>query len=407
MPLNIPPMATKLTNLQMKTYRSIFLLLSISLLTLSGCAGPGASSNIISNDMEVSPLQIAAGQPDKSNGYKLRTPDLKKVKALLVGGADVNKINMWGSALHAASRYGNLEIVTYLIGHGANVNLKGNFGDTPLMYAASVGKFEIVKLLIEKGADVNAENSLTKWAPLTNAALSGRYEIVAYLIDKGADVSKQAGGAYVNAASGMALFMKSETKVKDIFKGHKAFEFIAILELLKSKGASVNSVNTLGQTALHMVAIYGNPEVTRYFLKAGVDPKIEAKFIGTALEATRVTKEATLKLSQSQTNISPAVLNDKDWVAIKKHAQESLSGYDEVIAILTPVTNSAATIPANASIQQVSLTQGISLGGQVQETLVGCAKLKASLYACEKLPWPASTGCSALAKSQFSNSVCN
>lgn len=389
----------------MKTYFHVLLLLSISALALSGCAGPGAA--LISNDMEVSPLQMAVGQPDKSNGYKLRTPDLKKVKALLAGGADVNKINMWGSALHAASRYGNLEIVTYLIGHGADVNLKGNFGDTSLMYAASAGKFEIVKLLVEKGADVNAENSLTKWAPLTNAALSGRYEIVTYLIDKGADVSKQAGGAYVNAASGMALFMKSETKVKDIFKGHKAFEFIAILELLKSKGASVNSVNELGQTALHMVAIYGNPEVTRYFLKAGVDPKIEAKFIGTALEATRVTRDAQLKLSQNPANPSPTVWNDKTWIEQRKRIQESLSGYNEVIAILTPVTNAAATIPANASIQQVSLTQGSSVGGQVQETLVGCAKLKASLYVCEKMPWPASTGCSALAKSQFSNSVCN
>jgi hypothetical protein len=274
------------------------------------------------------------------------------------------------------------------------------------MKAAAAGKFEIVKLLVEKGADVNAETG-DKRTPLTWAAFSGRYEIVAYLIDKGANVSKQAGEAYVSAAMGMGLFMKSETKVKDMFKGHKAFEFIALLELLKSKGANVNSVSDQGQTALYMVAILGNPEMTRYFLKADADPEIEAKFTGTALEATRVTRDAQLKLSQNPANPNPAVWNDKTWIEIKKRTQESLSGYNEVIAILTPVTNSAAAIPANASIQQVSLTQGSSVGGQVQETLVGCAKLKASLYVCEKMPWPASTGCSALAKSQFSNSVCN
>ena len=405
----------------MKNYFFLALLVSIATFTMAGCAGPG-SYGLVSSDMAVTPLQLAAGQPDKSNGYK-PLQDLKKVKELVEGGADVNKINMFGSALHSAARYGTPEIVSYLIAHGAEVNIKANMGETPLLAAANTGKFEIVKLLIEKGADVKAENTTLKWNAVVYAAMAGNYGMITYLVDHGADLQNYADAAYVNAATGMALFMKSENEVKGNFKNQKrTYEFVAILELMKTKGANVNSVDKLGQTALHKVAIYGNPQVTRYFLKNGANPNIVDKIGNTPLAATIPTRDAQFKNSQSTTNPLPSLWSEKTWELVKKNAKDSLAGYDETIEILKQATNSnsqpirlasssiSSTINSstkssnNSSRAEPSPSNGLM--DQAKDTLAGCIKLKASQKLCDQLPWPASTGCNAMAKSQFSNLVC-
>ena len=69
----------------------------------------------------------------------------------------------------AAVNRGHKEIVGLLIAEGANVNMKNNFGSTPLHHAASKGYKEIVELLIMAGADVNGKmnNGIT---PLGSAS---------------------------------------------------------------------------------------------------------------------------------------------------------------------------------------------------------------------------------------------
>ena len=39
--------------------------------------------------------------------------------------------------------------------HGANINIEGKFGETPLIDASKSGYINIMKYLVEHGADVN------------------------------------------------------------------------------------------------------------------------------------------------------------------------------------------------------------------------------------------------------------
>jgi ankyrin repeat protein len=50
-------------------------------------------------------------------------------------------------------------IVRTLVSHGANPNLKGGGGMTPLMWAVRNGRTEVVRLLVAAGADVNLRNA--------------------------------------------------------------------------------------------------------------------------------------------------------------------------------------------------------------------------------------------------------
>ena len=61
--------------------------------------------------------------------------------------------------LHDACRRGHIEIVEYLVEHGANVNVSDNDGITPLHDACRGGHKEIVEYLVEHGANVNVSDN--------------------------------------------------------------------------------------------------------------------------------------------------------------------------------------------------------------------------------------------------------
>jgi ankyrin repeat protein len=86
---------------------------------------------------------------------------------------DVNEANnmIKSSGLYLASYFGRLDIVKYLVEHGANVNQADIYNRTPLMMACCNQEFrpevrgarpytQIAKYLIDHGANVNARASL-------------------------------------------------------------------------------------------------------------------------------------------------------------------------------------------------------------------------------------------------------
>lgn len=54
--------------------------------------------------------------------------------------------------LHMAAGLGNTELISYLVEHGVDVNIRTN-DMTPLMWAAWSGQEEAIKLLLDYGAD--------------------------------------------------------------------------------------------------------------------------------------------------------------------------------------------------------------------------------------------------------------
>mmetsp|Transcript_14532 Transcript_14532/g.35425 ORF Transcript_14532/g.35425 Transcript_14532/m.35425 type:complete len:471 (+) Transcript_14532:510-1922(+) len=83
--------------------------------------------------------------------------NLRLVKHLtMVRNADVEAKDILGSRpLHVASCYGHLDIISFLLRKGANVNAVDNYKSTPLVVTSDP---QTVKLLVSFGADIHAKN---------------------------------------------------------------------------------------------------------------------------------------------------------------------------------------------------------------------------------------------------------
>jgi ankyrin repeat protein len=136
----------------------------------------GADPNKPFGALQMHPIQGASA-----------TGVLEAVKELLAKGVDVNKADInGGTALHAATLYGFLDIARLLIEKGANVNATftggPNKGATPLHFAARSKNIEAVMALAVSSADWSI-----KWNGKTPAELAdavGAKDIGAYIRSK-------------------------------------------------------------------------------------------------------------------------------------------------------------------------------------------------------------------------------
>ena len=136
---------------------------------------------------------------------------LTTIAAVLVVGCGPQPPDI---SIHDAAELGNIEAVKQHLSAGADVNVKGEEGLTPLHLAAFGGHKEIVELLIAKGADVNAKGR-SGWTPLHFAANGGHREVAKLLIAKGADLNAKTsdGVTPLDWAEDVKNWQRSETKV--------------------------------------------------------------------------------------------------------------------------------------------------------------------------------------------------
>jgi ankyrin repeat protein len=113
---------------------------------------------------ELNTQQVAA-QVSKNNGYtplalaEFASDHNKMIELLIAHGADVNLRGATGATpLYWAILRGQKDDEKFLLDHGADPNLTNAFGDTPLICAIQLGYLSLVQPLVEKGADVNAQN---------------------------------------------------------------------------------------------------------------------------------------------------------------------------------------------------------------------------------------------------------
>ena len=156
------------------------------------------------------------------------------------------------SILNAAAK-GNIDAIKQHLAAGTDVNVKDDFGRTPLDYAkdypettdllrthggksgaedsihtaAMMGNIEAVKQHLAAGTDVNAKD-VTKWTPLYRAINKETAEL---LIAEGADVNTKGD--------------LGETPLHSAARRHKE-----LTELLIANGADVNAKDKFGQTPL-------------------------------------------------------------------------------------------------------------------------------------------------------------
>lgn len=121
--------------------------------------------------------------------WAARRGDAELVTALVGAGANARATTRFGAytPLHLAAERGAAAIVHSLLAAGAVADAKTSTGATPLMFAAAAGDTATMKALLDKGADVNAKEADRLQTPLIFAAASDRLEAVKLLIARGAD----------------------------------------------------------------------------------------------------------------------------------------------------------------------------------------------------------------------------
>ncbi|KAK7732718.1 Ankyrin repeat domain-containing protein 61 [Diaporthe eres] len=210
---------------------------------------------------------------------------------------NIDKQNKWkATPLHDAIQYSeSAELAKLLIDSGANLNLDNEAGDTPLALAAFLGKVEavkillneedcnkglvsprgmsavhraagwnenldIIKLLLESGADANQVGSIVDGSPLQTACenvIAGK-EMIEYLLEHGADLHAQAG------STGFAISAAAKYGTPEI------------INLLLQRGATVNVVDALGRSPIHVSCVGGTLNFQEIY-KAGGNHNLRGK----------------------------------------------------------------------------------------------------------------------------------
>jgi ankyrin len=101
----------------------------------------GADPRLTSKE-ETTPLMLAAGL-SWTAGQSLTTESsvLEAVKLALEAGNDVNAASQYGdTALHGAARAGMNSVIQLLVDHGARVDARNGWGETPLLITEGGGR---------------------------------------------------------------------------------------------------------------------------------------------------------------------------------------------------------------------------------------------------------------------------
>ena len=145
-------------------------------------------------------LAVYHGQKEILHDLLARNPRLTIFEASAAGQSE--RVREWVSrdpglaltyspdgytALGLASFFGHLEIVTLLLGRGADVNVvsRNDMAVRPLHSAAAGRHLAVAQVLLAHGADVHAK-SHGGWTALHSAADHGQIEFIRLLIEHGA-----------------------------------------------------------------------------------------------------------------------------------------------------------------------------------------------------------------------------
>jgi len=158
-----------------------------------------------------------------------------EARLLLEHGADPNA---GSNTLSLPLNYADAVCAELLIRHGANVNLRGPFGQTPLMAAAmdaSSSGPEKLGMLLQHGADIGASDRYGQTA-LMHAINAANARV---LLDHGAKIDAR-------CHSGATALMMACAHIRDP----------GLPRLLVQRGASVSAVDNAGKRARDYAATY-------------------------------------------------------------------------------------------------------------------------------------------------------
>ncbi len=188
--------------------------------------------------------------------------------------------------LHLAARFGFVDVVRWLVSHGADVNAGAYNGFTPLLLTSHP---EVVKLLLQHGSDVNAtgasgtalQNSAHDFAhfPKTDSRRDNPWIITRILLDAGAEYDIRSA-CCLDDVDRIRVLVADKQQVLDMEAMRLAATFgrVEIVKLLLEHGADSEHVYYGGLTLSYFAVKHD--EVLKLLFDAGADPKVRVDYKG-------------------------------------------------------------------------------------------------------------------------------
>jgi len=221
------------------------------------------------------------------------------VRRCLAAGAKVNVRDEFGwTPLHRTAAHGTTDTIAALIEAGADMEARDRSGWTPLHRTAAHGTADTIAALIEAGADMEARDRSGR-TPLHIAAEYGTAETVAALIDAGADP-----GARDRNGRFPADLAEDNPEVKDhdifrvleearnaaqpdcgLWNSSGFFEkaTAADVKICLAAGADVNARTQDGWTPLLVAAAHGTADTIAALMESGADMEVRTGEVWTPL----------------------------------------------------------------------------------------------------------------------------
>ena len=177
-----------------------------------------------------------------------------------------HKIYSYGSPLHRAARFRNVEVIQLFLKRGADPNATSinqmycEYKWAPLCDSSWNGYEDVVKILIVGGANPNMSDKYGS-TPLHLATIRGHTDVVQLLLENGAmpDMPDKEGKTALHWAA-TANFGRQQ-----------------VVELLLNRGAKPNMADLHGRTPLHVAAMRGHKDVVQMLLNGSAEPNIKSQ----------------------------------------------------------------------------------------------------------------------------------
>ena len=219
-------------------------------------------------------------------GYAIDVGHIKVIDLLLAHGVDIDDVDSsGGSILHRCINHGSISKVETCLNIGVNMDITNSNGDTPLIIAAKNGLEDIVQLLITSGCDTSIQNREGLNA-LEQSFCSNHTAVQLILSDERERYkihSWQTEMLQACAAGNehqMQHFIQKFGTTAINFR-HKMFQCQTPLlvacrfrnfrccEILREKGAYVDTPDDLMDTPLTESAMHNNLEAVRWLIMQG------------------------------------------------------------------------------------------------------------------------------------------
>jgi ankyrin repeat protein len=207
-------------------------------------------------------------------GVAIKQNRLDLVQLLLKAGASPEGGDMSYTGLTIAVNSGNLPLVKLLLEAGADPNSDMEDGDRAILHAAWDGNLEIVQYLVAHGADVNA------WSQgdtaIDRAACNGHQDIYDYLYPMLDEDTRRYADKHgpKNLANAIKRKAREANKLNEKLGDAALYGKTNQVQRFLTAGADPNAITESGKTPLMYAAMYGHKGAIEALLNAGADPNV-------------------------------------------------------------------------------------------------------------------------------------